>query len=107
MSEKFKKRRTVRKKSVKNFGKRLKQERVGKKMTREQVAMDARISPGTLQKIEEGVVKNPSISTVMDIVNSLGINERRLAVILGVGRMAEMEQELSKEFVARSWSSKK
>lgn len=107
MVGRIKKRRTVRKKAVKNFGENLKKERGLRGMTRDQVAMKARISPGTLQKIEEGVVKNPSIATVMDIVNSLEVDKNKLANILGIRKMAEMEEGLSEEFSARSWGSKK
>ena len=100
----MKKRRTVRKKVVKDFAKKLKNKRESKQMSREQVAEKANISPGTLQKIEDGVVNNPSITTVMDIVNSLEIKGNELVSLLGVGKMTKMKRGLSKEFEVGTWS---
>ena len=94
----MKKRRIVRKKVVEGFAKKLKNKRESKQMSREQVAVQANISPGTLQKIEEGVVSNPSITTVMDIVNSLEVRGNELCSLLGVGKMTKVEEVLSKEF---------
>ncbi len=73
----------IRQKEVSGFAKRLKRERENREMFREQVAKLANISPMTLTKIENGGARNPSITTVMDIANSLGIKRGSLATLLG------------------------
>lgn len=91
------KHRMVRRKELKGFGKKLRERREERKMNREEFAKLARISSGTLQKIEEGVVKNPSISTVMDIVNSLNsvrrVNQDDFANILGFKEEVSLVEE--------------
>ena len=97
----MRKRRIVRRKVIQGFGTSLKKIREKRDLSRHKVANDACISPGTLQKIEEGIIKNPSIATVMDITSALGINEREMLGILRTWKKISREERMSREFDTR------
>ena len=95
---------------IEGFAAKLKGERERRGMSREEVARKASISQGTLQKIEDGVVKNPSITTVMNILNSIGVKGEGLEEVLGVGDVIKPDESFTKEFtkkIVSGYGSKK
>ena len=58
---------------TKALAEKVKQWRKKKELTQDKLARNANVPYTTLAKIESGVIKNPSIETVMKIANGLGI----------------------------------
>ncbi|MFM2338000.1 MAG: hypothetical protein RL115_1193 [Bacteroidota bacterium] len=62
---------------IKNFGNRVKKNRLDKKMTQEAVAWEAGIEPMQLSRIERGVI-NTSLSHILAIAKAMGTKPSEL-----------------------------
>ena len=106
MSKNIRIRKTIRRKEIVGFGESLKVEREKRKMTREQISNKAFVSVGTLEKIENGVTKNPSITTVIDILKALKFSKDDYGRFF-VNEVLKRKESLSVEFNMKAWKNRK
>jgi transcriptional regulator with XRE-family HTH domain len=62
---------------IKKFGERVKQLRLSKNMTQEDVAWEAGIEPMQLSRIERGII-NTSLSHILAIAKAIGVKPKDL-----------------------------